>query len=108
MDTTDLLAERETTHGAFDEHAGVTQALKSVVQARDGWMRLDHQHKEAIEMILHKIGRILAGNPNYDDHWADIAGYAELGRRAGDPRPHRNGDEEEGGGRRATSDELVG
>jgi hypothetical protein len=29
-------------------------------------------------MIVHKIGRILNGDPNYDDSWADIAGYAQL------------------------------
>ncbi|WP_257617167.1 hypothetical protein [Campylobacter pinnipediorum] len=29
-------------------------------------------------MIAHKIARILAGNPNYKDHWDDIAGYATL------------------------------
>ena len=83
MDTTALLAEREKTHGSFDEHAWITQALKAVAQSRLGWNRLDHQQKEAVEMILHKVGRILAGNPNHEDHWADIAGYAELGRRAG-------------------------
>ena len=34
--------------------------------------------KEALDMIAHKIGRICAGNPNFKDHWADIAGYAQL------------------------------
>ena len=29
-------------------------------------------------MIAHKIGRILAGNPDFKDHWDDIAGYAVL------------------------------
>ena len=29
-------------------------------------------------MIAHKIGRILAGDPSFQDHWADIAGYATL------------------------------
>ena len=29
-------------------------------------------------MIAHKIGRILAGDPNHIDHWLDIAGYATL------------------------------
>jgi hypothetical protein len=26
----------------------------------------------------HKIGRILAGNPDHKDHWDDIAGYTTL------------------------------
>lgn len=29
-------------------------------------------------MIVHKIGRILNGDPNYADSWHDIAGYATL------------------------------
>ena len=29
-------------------------------------------------MICHKLGRIINGDPNYDDSWLDIAGYAQL------------------------------
>jgi hypothetical protein len=29
-------------------------------------------------MIVHKIGRIVNGNPDKVDHWDDIAGYATL------------------------------
>ena len=31
-----------------------------------------------LEMIVHKIGRILAGNPNHLDHWVDVEGYARI------------------------------
>lgn len=31
-----------------------------------------------LEMIAHKIARILNGDPNYADNWHDIAGYATL------------------------------
>jgi len=34
--------------------------------------------KEAVEMIAHKLGRIVNGDPHYDDSWVDIAGYAKL------------------------------
>jgi hypothetical protein len=33
---------------------------------------------EALEMIAHKIGRIVNGDPDYADSWIDIAGYAKL------------------------------
>jgi hypothetical protein len=33
---------------------------------------------EALEMIVHKMGRIVNGNPDEVDHWVDIAGYATL------------------------------
>ena len=33
---------------------------------------------EALDMICHKIGRIINGDPDYADSWHDIAGYAQL------------------------------
>ena len=38
-------------------------------------------------MIACKIARILSGDPNWRDHWDDIAGYATLvAERLGPPR----------------------
>lgn len=70
------LTERAKTHGDFSTHARITQGLKSVI--KDDRARLLPIHAEAIDMILHKIGRICAGNPNTHDHWDDIAGYAKI------------------------------
>ena len=73
------LTERGRRYGSFEGHATVTQALKRVmVSAGDKWPDLADDQREALEMIAHKIGRILNGDPNYDDSWHDIAGYAEL------------------------------
>ena len=33
---------------------------------------------EAITMIANKLGRVINGDPYYDDSWRDIAGYATL------------------------------
>ena len=78
-DPTDaLLAERGQTHGDFPEHAFVAQTLKQVMRACPSWPRLYDIQKETLEMVAHKIGRILAGNPSHLDHWDDIAGYARL------------------------------
>ncbi len=33
---------------------------------------------EALEMICHKIARIINGDSDYADSWVDIAGYATL------------------------------
>lgn len=85
----DILNEREKTHGSFEVHALVTQDLKSTVQGlfdlsgpngapRSPWSQLSDTQRESIDMILHKIGRIMAGNPDHKDHWDDIAGYATL------------------------------
>jgi len=82
--TEELLAERAKTHGAFEHHARVTQGLKEWMGGEPNWANLSDRHKEALHMIVHKIGRILAGNPNFHDHWDDIAGYAKLGSEACD------------------------
>jgi hypothetical protein len=75
-----LLKQRCKTHGDFGEHARITQQLKAIVYSTDNWAddRLSYEQREAIDMILHKLGRILAGDPNVEDHWADLQGYAQL------------------------------
>ena len=73
-----ILAVRRTQHGDFTDHARVTQNLKAMAKNHTNWHKLSAIQIEAIEMILHKIGRILSGNPDHQDHWDDIAGYAKL------------------------------
>ena len=75
-----LLAERGKTHGDYVVHALVTQDLKRVINHHVGDLdrRLDDDMAETLDMIAHKIGRIIAGNPAEPDHWRDIAGYAQL------------------------------
>lgn len=73
-----ILAERGTRYGEFAGHASITQNLKSVMRATENWDDIAHDQTEALEMIAHKIGRILNGDPNYADSWVDIAGYAKL------------------------------
>ncbi len=77
MSVHEILAERGKTHGDYSDHAAVTQELKRIMRA-NGWEKLNDCEREALEMIFHKIGRILAGNPHFRDHWDDIAGYATL------------------------------
>ncbi len=73
-----ILAERGKTHGDFTDNARVMQSLKRIVHDEVGWDRLTDVQREALHMILHKVGRIISGNPNVHDHWDDIAGYAKL------------------------------
>lgn len=76
--TQTMLNERGKRYGRFDRHAMITQHLKNTMQSQPNWLILHHDQKEALEMIAHKIGRILNGDPDYEDSWADIAGYAKL------------------------------
>lgn len=74
----EILVERGSRYGAFKNHAMITQELKECMENCPQWPLLAPHHKEALEMIQHKIGRILNGDPNYLDSWDDIAGYATL------------------------------
>lgn len=72
------LAERGARYGDFPGHAAITQGMKDVMQGHAGWNALADDQKEALEMVAHKIGRILNGDPNYIDSWTDIIGYTRL------------------------------
>lgn len=78
IDTNQLLAERQKTHGEYGEHARCTQEILRVLQAERGYPLLTDMQKESLHMIAHKMGRIVTGNPDIEDHWDDIAGYAVL------------------------------
>lgn len=72
------LAERAARYGDFQGHAKITQGIKKVMHDSPGWDGLSDDKKESLEMIAHKIGRILNGDPEYHDSWHDIGGYASL------------------------------
>ena len=84
-----LLHERGKTHGDFSVHAQITQDLKNIMRSAykvtpasdvpiNAWAGLTKTQAESLDMIVHKIGRILAGDADFRDHWDDIAGYAKL------------------------------
>jgi hypothetical protein len=74
----EILTERQSTHGSFTEHSKIAQDLKRTVHAAAGWPVLTDAMKESLDMNCHKMARILAGKAAYKDHWDDIAGYATL------------------------------
>lgn len=78
--TTEILIERGKRYGVFTGHAHVTQSLKRVIkEALDarGKVLADDQ-QEALDMICHKIGRVVNGDADYSDNFRDIAGYSQL------------------------------
>lgn len=77
-DIRQTLAERENTHGDYGDHADTTQKLKDVIRSGRTYGSLNAHERETLDMIAHKIGRIVSGNPHFHDHWHDIAGYATL------------------------------
>lgn len=73
-----IITERGSRYGKFKDGAEIMQELKTVMREVDGWNNLTPSQRESLDMIQHKIGRILNGDPTYDDSWKDIAGYATL------------------------------
>lgn len=79
-DVNATLDARAANYGTFKDGAALMQAIKRTMAAHaatHGKTFADDQW-EALEMIVHKMGRIVNGNPDVVDHWVDIAGYATL------------------------------
>jgi len=72
------LKERGNRYGEFSEHARITQGIKRAMADSRNWKGLTDDKREALEMLAHKIGRILNGDPDYIDSWHDIIGYTKL------------------------------
>jgi len=72
------LEERGKRYGAFADHSVIAQQLKNRMRIAPGWARLDLDMMESLDMIQHKVARILNGDPTHIDSWIDIAGYAKL------------------------------
>lgn len=72
------ISERRNTHGDFRRDAATAQALKHVMREGENWGELSSVQREALEHVATKIARILAGDPNYKDHWLDVIGYFTL------------------------------
>ena len=75
-----VMVERGRAHGDFCDHAEYTQRLKEVLHSAPNRLKLTFTQREGLEMIAHKVGRILAGDPTHVDHWFDIEGYARITR----------------------------
>lgn len=72
------LTERGKKYGDFKHNAMVSQCIKEAMKVSPQWKDLPPEMKESLEMVAHKIGRILCGDPKYKDSWHDIVGYITL------------------------------
>jgi hypothetical protein len=76
----ETLNERAQDYGKFKEGAALMQGIKRLLadHARLHNKTFADDQWEALEMIVHKMARIVNGNPDKVDSWTDIAGYAKL------------------------------
>lgn len=75
------LTERGERYGKFIMHATIAQSIKNAIfrpMSERKIESLSADQIEAMEMIAHKLARIVNGDHNYADSWVDIAGYAKL------------------------------
>ena len=76
----EVLNNRSNVYGGYQEIASLTDSLKNEMYLGTK-ANLTPYEMQALEMILHKIARIIyPSDPNkhYIDNWKDIAGYATL------------------------------
>ncbi len=78
MNTEELLNERDKTHGDFRENARLAQAFKQIARTGLNWDKMNDIHREAFDMVFHKVARALTGDWKENDHYEDLAGYAKL------------------------------
>lgn len=74
----EVLNQRQATYGSFTKNAEVSQMLKYFMAQGTNYKQMPMAHREALEMIVHKIARIVNGDANYIDNWVDIIGYSQL------------------------------
>jgi hypothetical protein len=76
----ETLDERAQDYGKFRDGAALMQGIKRLLadHARAHNKTFADDQWEALEMIVHKMARIVNGNPDKVDSWTDIAGYAKL------------------------------
>jgi len=73
---------RDNQHGGMEAVGNVAQRMKSAIRTGRNWQRLSWGEREALDMICHKVGRVLSGaDPHDQQHWEDVAGYAHAAMR---------------------------
>lgn len=77
----EILDERGARYGKFVDVAKAAWDIQGAI-----WKSLSREKLEsmspdqiiAMDMICHKLARIVVGDADYLDNWVDIAGYAQL------------------------------
>jgi len=73
-----VLEERGKDYGDYASKAQFIQGVKHLMRASPSWEAMDADMRESMEMIAHKMGRVLYGDSTHKDNFVDIAGYAKL------------------------------
>jgi hypothetical protein len=82
---TNITPNRDNQHGGMEPVGDISQSIKISLHHGKNWYLLTPGEQEALDMIAHKIARILCGSDPHDrEHWIDVAGYAHAALRSQD------------------------
>lgn len=73
------VAIRGSSHGDWDKSAEFMSEVKGMMKMTPNWSDMPARQREALEMVVHKVSRILHGDYNDPEHWVDAGGYLKLG-----------------------------
>jgi len=74
----ETLDRRARHYGEFINIATTAQDLKTVLKYGVNYSLLEPDMAEALDMIAHKMSRLVNGDCYHRDSWHDIMGYARL------------------------------
>ena len=82
------IPNRDHQHGGMEAVGEISQHMKMAMRDGRNWESLTPGEQEALDMVAHKISRILSGaDPRDPEHWTDLAGYAHAAMRSREPQP---------------------
>ena len=74
----ETLVQRRSKYGPIQYNSAFTQLVMREIAVSPAADELTDIHIECLHMIIHKISRIIGGDPFHSDNMHDIAGYATL------------------------------
>lgn len=80
-DLTAILEERGAKYGNWTDECNMIHDVMATFGGGGGYASMNNGQKEAFRRIVGKLARLANGDPNHDDSWIDVAGYAQLGSR---------------------------
>lgn len=86
----EIVKSRGDVYGSFTDICSIAESLMTSLRSGESWHMLRPDQKQALAMMTHKMARIVCGNTQYRDNWADIEGYAKLVVREIDRRVEEN------------------
>lgn len=84
MAVDETIKARHKQYGEYSVNSDLCQAIKDLFRVRPGYRALLPYERESLDMIFHKVSRIVVGAEDGAppssrvDSWHDIAGYAKL------------------------------